>query len=298
MGEIMWSFIARTLEITTILLIAAIGELLDQRAGVLNVAIDGLMLFGAAFGFVVALGSGSLLLGFIAGTVAGGIFGFLHGLFSITLKVNQVVSAMGVWIFAMGFVTYWADPHSGPLPRELSSPRIGGLLSPLFFLAIALVFIVWFILFKTHLGLKIRSVGEDPSVAEATGINVVRIRYLCVVVGGLLGGLSGAFLSLTYFGIWGHLLTGGLGWIALALVLFSLWRPRILLIGALIYGAVWQFSISPGAIIPGLGIPLGILRMFPFIATIVILVVVSTPKFRRKWGLAKPAALGLPYVKE
>lgn len=292
----MWSFIARSLEIATILLIAGIGELLNQRAGVLNVGIEGLMLFGAAFGFVVALGSGSLLLGFIAGTVAGGIFGFLHGLFSITLKVNQVVSAMGIWIFAIGFTTYWADPYSGPL--KLYSPRIGGLLSPLFFLAVALVFIVWFILFKTHLGLKIRSVGEDPSVAEATGINVVRIRYLCVVVGGLLGGLAGAFLSLAYFGIWGHLMTGGIGWIALALVLFSLWRPLILLVGALIYGVIWQFSISPGAIIPGLGIPLGIIRMFPFIATLVVLTVISTPKFRRKFGLAKPAALGLPYVKE
>lgn len=294
----MWSFIARSLEISTILLIAGIGELLNQRAGVLNVGIEALMLFGAAFGFVVALGSGSLLLGFIAGTVAGGIFGFLHGLFSITLKVDQVVSAMGIWIFAMGFTTYWADPHSGPLPSELSSPRIGGLLSPLFFLAVALVFIVWFILFRTHLGLKIRSVGEDPSVAEATGINVVRIRYLCVVVGGLLGGLAGAFLSLTYFGIWAHILTGGMGWIALALVLFSLWRPSIFLVGALIFGFVWQFSISPEAIAPGLGIPLGICRMLPFIATIVVLIVVSTPKFRRKWGLAKPAALGKPYVKE
>lgn len=292
----MWSFIARSLEIATILLIAGIGELLNQRAGVLNVGIEGLMLFGAAFGFVVALGSGSLLLGFIAGTVAGGIFGFLHGLFSITLKVDQVVSAMGIWIFAIGFTTYWADPYSGPL--KLSSPRIGGLLSPLFFLAVALVFIVWFILFKTHLGLKIRSVGEDPSVAEATGINVVRIRYLCVVVGGLLGGLAGAFLSLTYFRIWGHLMTGGIGWIALALVLFSMWRPMIFFVGALIFGAVWVFSISPEAIAPGLAIPLGICRMFPFIATLVVLIVVSIPKFRRKWGLAKPAALGLPYVKE
>lgn len=295
----MWPFIARFLEVATILLFAAIGELLDQRAGVLNVGIDGLILLGAASGFVVALGSGSLLLGFIAGTVVGGIFGFLHGLFSITLKVDQVVSAMGIWLFAIGFTTYWADPHSGPLPAGLSSPRIGGLLSPLFFLAVAFVFIIWFILFKTHLGLKIRSVGEDPSVAEATGINVIRIRYLCVVVGGLLGGLSGAFLSLTYFGIWGHLLSGGIGWIALALVLFSLWRPFIVLGGALIFGAIWEFSISPEAIVAGgIGLPLGICRMFPFIATIVVLIVVSTPKFRRKWGLTKPAALGLPYEKE
>lgn len=294
----MWSFIARSLEITTIFLLASIGELLDQRAGVLNVGIEGLMLFGAASGFLTALWSGSILLGFVVGTIVGGIFGLLHGFFSITLKVNQVVSAMGIWIFAMGFITYWADSYSGPLPEGLSSPSIGGFLSPIFFLAVALILIVWFLLSKTHLGLKIRSVGENPSAAEATGINVARTRYLCVVVGGLSGGLAGAFLSLDYFGVWGHLLTGGMGWIALALVLFSLWRPFILFAGALIFGFVWQFSISPEAIAPGLGIPLGIIRMFPFIVTIIVLVVISTPKFRRKWGLAKPAALGEPYIKE
>jgi len=292
----MWPFIARCLEVATILLFAGIGELLDQRSGVLNVGIEGLMLFGAASGFITAFHTGSLLIGFIIGTAVGGIFGFLHGLFSITLKVNQIVSAMGIWIFAIGFTTFWADRYSGstvPL-----SPRMGNHLSPLFFLAIALVFIVWFILSKTHLGLKIRSVGEDPSVAEATGINVVRTRYPCVVVGGLLGGLAGAFMSLTYLRLWGHLPTDGMGWIALALVLFSMWKPWILLAGALIFGVVWQFGISPELFVPGLGLPLGVCRMFPFIATIVVLIVISTPKFRRKWGLAKPAALGLPYIKE
>lgn len=294
----MWSFIARSLEISTIFLLAAIGELLDQRAGVLNIGVEGLMLFGAASGFVTALWTGSLLLGFVVGTALGGIFGLLHGFFSITLKADQVVSGMGIVVFAVGFTTYWADRYSGPLPAELSSPRIGGFLSPMFFLAVALVFIIWFVLSKTHLGLKIKSVGEDPSVAEATGINVVRIRYLCVIVGGLLGGLAGAFLSLAYFGIWGHLLTGGMGWIALALVPFSLWRPTMLLAGALIFGIVWQFSISPEAIAPGLGIPLGIIRMSPFIATIIVLTVISLPRIRRKWGLMKPAALGKPYIKE
>ncbi|MFQ6129415.1 MAG: ABC transporter permease [Candidatus Hadarchaeaceae archaeon] len=294
----MLTFIAGALQFATVFIIAGIGELLDQRAGVLNIGIEGLMLFGAASGFVTTLFSGSLLLGFIIGTIVGGLFGLLHGFFSLTLKVDQVVSAMGVWIFAMGFTTYWADRYSGPLPEGLSPPSIGGLLSPLFFLAVALVFIIWFLLNKTHLGLKIRSVGEDPSVAEATGINVMRIRYLCVVVGGLLGGFAGAFLSLGYYGIWGHLLTQGMGWIALALVLCSLWRPLTLFAGALIFGAVWKFSISPEALVPGLGIPIGVLRMFPFIATIIVLIVISIPKFRKKWGLAKPTALGKPYIKE
>ena len=292
----MWPFIARCLEVSTIFLLASIGELLDQRSGVLNVGIEALMLLGAASGFVTAIHTGSLLSGFIVGTLVGGTFGFLHGFLSITLKVNQVVSAMGIWIFAIGFVTFWANPHSGPL--GLASPRIEGLLSPLFFLAIALVFIVWFLLSKTHLGLKIRSVGEDPSVAEATGINVVRIRYLCVMVGGLLGGLAGAFVSLTYLGLWAHLPIYGMGWIALALVFFSMWKPLILLAGALIFGVIWQFGISPEIVAPGLGLPLGVCRMLPFIVTILVLIVISIPRFRKKWMLVKPAALGQPYVKE
>jgi simple sugar transport system permease protein len=142
-------------------------------------------------------------------------------------------------------------------------------------------------------------VGEDPSVAEATGINVARIRYISVIVGGLLSGLSGAFLTLTYLGIWGHIPTSGMGWIALALVFFSMWRPVILLGGALLFGVIWQFGISPEVIIPGgLGIPLGVYRMLPFLVTIIVLVVISTPKFRRRWGSAKPASLGIAYVKE
>ncbi|MEM3420674.1 MAG: ABC transporter permease [Candidatus Hadarchaeum sp.] len=292
----MWPFIARCLEVATILLFASIGELLDQRSGILNVGLEGLMLLGASSGFLTATATGNIGYGFVAGLITGCIFGFLHGLFSIKLKVNQVVSGMGIWVFAMGFVTFVTDKYSGPL--SLSSPRIAGLLSPLFFVALALVFVVWFILYKTHLGLKIRSVGEDPAVAEATGINVAKIRYLCVTIGGLLGGFAGAFLSLNYLGLWGHLPTQGLGWIALALINFSMWRPTILLAGSLLFGVVWQFSISPELIVPGLGLPLAVYRMLPFMATIIVLIVISTPRFRRKWGLTRPAALGLPYLKD
>lgn len=292
----MWPFIARSLEIATILLLAAIGELLDERAGVLNVGIEGLMLFGAAAGFLATLQWG-LLAGFIIGTIVGGLFGLLHAVLSITLKVNQVVSGMGIWLFAMGFVTYWADRYSGPLPLGMTSPEIYGL-SPMFFLALAIVFVIWFILSRTHLGLKIRAVGEDPLTAEVSGVNVVRIRYLCTTVGGLLAGLAGAFLSLTYLGVWSHLPTMGLGWVALALVMFSLWRSLILLAGALIFGFIWQFAISPESIYAGIPAPLPLLRMLPFAATIILLTVISSERFRRKWALAKPAALGLPYIKE
>ena len=292
----MWPFITRSLEIATILLLAAIGELLDERAGVLNVGIEGLMLFGGAAGFLAALKWG-LLAGFIVGTIVGGVFGLLHAVLSITLKVNQVVSGMGIWLFAMGFVTYWADRYSGPLPMGMVSPRIYGL-SPMFFISLVIVFVIWFILSRTHLGLKIRSVGEDPSTAEVSGVNVIKIRYLCTTIGGLLGGLAGAFLTLTYLACWSHLPTMGLGWVALALVQFSIWRPPILLAGALLFGFIWQFAISPETIYAGIPAPLPVLRMLPFAVTIIFLTVISSEKFRKKWALAKPAALGQPYIKE
>ncbi|MCF8884430.1 MAG: ABC transporter permease [Aigarchaeota archaeon] len=292
----MWPFIVRSLEVATILLLAAIGELLNQRSGVLNVGIEGLMLLGAASGFITAMFLG-VIPGYIVGMCLGALFGLLHAFFSISLRVNQVVSGMGIWLFAMGFVTYWADRYSGPLPPGVVSIRIYGL-SPIFFLAVAVVLIIWFILSKTHLGLKIRSTGENPFAAEVSGVRVIRIRYLCTIIGGALGGLAGAFLSLTYLGTWSHLPTKGLGWIALALVMFSLWRPLILLGGALLFGFVWQFAISPETIYAGIPAPLPVLRMLPFIITIILLVIISSERFRRRWWLAKPEALGVPYIKE
>jgi len=292
----MWPFIARSLEVATILLIAAVGELLNQRSGVINVGIEGLMLLGAAAGFIAALFWG-LIPAFIIGMLIGGLFGLVHAILSTSLKVNQVVSGMGIWLFAMGFVTYWADRYSGPLPRGVVSPRIYEL-SPMFFIALIIVVVIWFILSKTHLGLKVKSVGENPFAAEVSGVKVIRTRYLCTIIGGMLAGLAGAFLSTTYLGAWSHLPTKGLGWIAFALVMFSLWRPLILLGGALTFGFIWQFAISPETIYAGIPAPLPLLRMLPFIATIVVLTIISREKFRRKWALSRPEALGEPYIKE
>lgn len=292
----MWPFIARSLEIATILLLAAVGELLNQRSGVINVGIEGLMLLGSAAGFIAALNWG-LLPAFIIGVLIGGLFGLIHSILSTSLRVNQVVSGMGIWLFAMGFVTYWADRYSGPLPRGIVSPRVYEL-SPMFFVAVGILAVIWFTLSRTHVGLKIKSVGENPFAAEVSGVHVVRIRYVCTTIGGMLAGLAGAFLSTTYLAGWSHLPTKGLGWIAFALVMFSLWRPWILLSGSLIFGLVWQFAISPETIYAGIPAPLPVLRMLPFIATILVLTIISTEKFRKKWALAKPESLGEPYIKE
>ena len=291
----MWEFFVRSLDASTIFTLAALGELIGQRSGVLNVGIEGVMLFGATLGFIAAQSTGSYLLGFLVGIAIGGLLGLMHGFFSITLGVDQVVSGMGIWIMGFGLTTYIGNPYTGPLgmPRI---PTILGL-SPFFYLGIALVVITWFVLSKTSLGLRIRSVGENPSVAEVSGIDVAKTRYLCVTTGGMLMGLAGAIYSLDYNPVWNYNFLMGWGFIALALVFFSMWNPFILLAGSLLFGTLWQLSLNPQLVLPGV-MSRYIWRTVPFVITLVVLLIMSTKWFRTKWGAAKPEALGQPYVKE
>lgn len=291
----MWEFFIRSLDASTIFTLAALGELIGQRSGVLNVGIEGVMLFGATLGFIAAQSTGSYLLGFLVGIAIGGLLGLMHGFFSITLGVDQVVSGMGIWIMGFGLTTYIGNPYTGPLgmPRI---PTILGL-SPFFYLGIALVVITWFVLSKTSLGLRIRSVGENPSVAEVSGIDVAKTRYLCVTTGGMLMGLAGAIYSLDYNPVWNYNFLMGWGFIALALVFFSMWNPFILLAGSLLFGTLWQLSLNPQLVLPGV-MSRYIWRTVPFVITLVVLLIMSTKWFRTKWGAAKPEALGQPYVKE
>ncbi len=291
----MWEFIARSLEASTIFTFAALGELINQRSGILNVGIEGVMLFGATLGFITAQSTGNYLLGFLVGIAIGGLLGLLHGFFSITLGVDQVVSGMGIWILGFGLTTYIGNPYTGPLgmPRI---PTISGL-SPFFYLGLALIVVTWLVLSKTSLGLRIRSVGENPSVAEVSGIDVAKTRYLCVMVGGMLMGLAGAIYSLDYNPVWNYNFLMGWGFIALALVFFSMWNPFILLGGSLLYGTLWQLSLNPQLVLPGV-MSRYLWRTVPFVTTIGVLLLMSTKWFKTRWGAAKPEALGTPYVKE
>jgi simple sugar transport system permease protein len=291
----MWEFATRSLEASTIFTFAALGELINQRSGILNVGIEGVMLFGATLGFIVAQSTGSYLLGFAVAIAIGALLGLLHGFFSITLGGDQVVSGMGIWILGLGLTTYIGNPYTGPLglPRI---PTILGL-SPFFFLGIALVAITWFVLSKTSLGLRIRSVGENPSVAEVSGISVAKTRYLCVMAGGMLMGLAGAIYSLDYNPVWNYNFLMGWGFIALALVFFSMWNPFIMLGGSLLYGTLWQLSLNPQLVLPGV-MSRYLWRTVPFVTTLGVLLMMSTKWFRTKWGAAKPEALGVPYAKE
>jgi len=291
----MWELLVRSLAASTVLAVAALGELIGQRSGVLNVGIEGVMLFGATFGFIVAQTTGNYVTGFLAAIAVGALIGLMHGVFSISLGVDQVVSGMGIWILGFGLTTYIGSPFTGPLGME-RIPRIFGL-SPFFYVAVALIILTWFVLNKTSLGLKIRSVGENPEVAEVSGINVPRTRFLCVIVSGMLMGLAGAIYGLNYNPVWTYNLVMGWGFIALALVFFSMWNPFILLGGAVLFGALWQLALSPEFVLPGV-MSRYLWRMVPFVITVFALVLMSTRWFRTRFGAAKPEALGIPYKKE
>jgi ABC-type uncharacterized transport system permease subunit len=291
----MWEFIARSLEAATIFTFAGLGELIDQRSGILNVGVEGLMLFGATLGFIAAQSTESYWLGLLVGIAIGGLLGLLHGFFSITLGADQVVSGMGIWILGFGLTTYIGNPYTGPLGMDRIPTYLG--LSPFFYFGVVLVVVSWFVLSRTSLGLRIRSVGENPSVAEVSGLDVTKTRYLCVITGGMLGGLAGAIYSLYYNPVWNYNFLMAWGFIALALVFFSMWNPFILFGGALLFGTLWQLSLNPQLVLPGV-MSRYIWRTVPFVITIVALLIMSTRWFRTRWGAARPEALGTPYVKE
>src|SRR5437870_8708971 len=246
----MWELLARSLEASTIFLFAALGELISQRAGVLNVGLEGLMLFGGTAAFITAQTISYYPQDQLAGLAIGGFLGLAHGFFSITLRGDQVVSAVGLWILSFGLTTYLGNPYTGPLGLE-RVPRFLGL-SPFYPLGVLLVATAWFLLFRTSHGLAIRSVGENPGAAEASGIPVALIRYLCVTSGGILAGLSGATYTLSYKPVWNYNFLMGWCFVSLALVLFSMWNPWILLAGGSLFGNMWPVFLSPELFLPGL----------------------------------------------
>ena len=202
---------------------------------------------------------------------------------------------MGIWILGFGLTTYIGSPFAGPLGMERIPTILG--LSPFFFVGIILAIVTWFILSRTSLGLRIRSVGENPAVAEVSGINVTKTRYLCVISGGMLMGFAGAIFSLDYNPVWNYNFLLGWGFIALALVFFSMWNPLILMGGSLLFGTLWQLSLNPQLVLPGV-LSRYVWRMVPFAITLGVLMLMSTRWFRTRWGAAKPEALGQPYVKD
>ena len=291
----------------TALLFASLGELLCERAGVLNLGVEGMMLMGALAGFAVSWWTSSLWLGTLAALLVGGLMASIHALLTVGLQANQVVSGLALTIFGSGLSAYLGQELVGiPAPvafRDLPLPLLGDIpgLGPIFFRQDALAYgsyllvpALWFYVYRSRQGLRLRAIGERPAAADAMGINVNRLRSLYVILGGALAGLGGAAISLGTNPGWTENLTAGRGWIAVALVIFAGWNPARAAVGAYLFGGVeaGQFRLQG----VGVGIPSFFLSMLPYLFTILVLVIATRDAARRHIGA--PAALGRPFVRE
>jgi simple sugar transport system permease protein len=295
--------------------LAALGEIITERAGVLNLGLEGVMLGGGLAGFTVAYaiqnapgGESALLashvLAVLAALIAGGLMGFVLAVLVVTLRANQVISSVILVILGQGLTTYFyrqlfagqLGPHVQGFP-EIAFPGLSSipLIGPIFFqqnvavyLSGALLIAVWFALTRTAWGLNVRAVGQYPAAADTSGVNVARVRYVATIIGAALAGLGGAVLTVGQLQLFKENITAGRGWIAVGLVVFSRRRPALAFLGALLFGIADALQFRIQALnIPEL--PYEFLLMLPYVLTIVVLL-------RRKYGEDAPAALGVPYV--
>ncbi|MEQ8481463.1 MAG: ABC transporter permease [Hoeflea sp.] len=290
----------------TPLLLAAIGELVVERSGVLNLGLEGMMIMGAVAAFAIAQVTGSAGLGALGGLLAGMLFSLLFGFLTLTLVANQVATGLALTILGLGLSGMIGESFIGlpglklaaiEIPLLSDIPFLGRVLfnqDPIFYISIiAVIGVNWF-LFRSRAGLRLRAIGDNHSSAHALGVKVVRTRYLAVLFGGACAGLAGAHLSIVYTPQWVENMTAGRGWIALALVVFASWRPGRVLIGAYLFGAVSIGQLFAQS--RGIGIPSQFLSALPYIATIAVLVVISLN--RRMTLINTPASLGKPFVPE
>ena len=288
----------------TPLLIAAIGELVVERSGVLNLGVEGMMLMGAVSGFAAAQFTGSAWLGMIAAIFVGMAFSGIFAFLTLTLVTNQVATGLALTILGIGASAMLGESFVGmpgvqldeiSIPYLTDIPYVGRFLfgqDPIVYISILLVIGVTWFLFRTRAGLQLRAIGDNHGSAHALGVHVVRTRYLAVLFGGACAGLAGAQLSLVYVPQWVENMSAGRGWIALALVVFASWRPWRVLIGAYLFGAVTIGQLHAQAL--GFGLPSQFLSALPYIATIVVQVIIS--RNRRLTMMNTPASLGKPFV--
>jgi simple sugar transport system permease protein len=289
----------------TPLLLATVGEIYAERSGVLNLGVEGMMSIGAVVAFGVSLSTGNAWLGVMAAAAAAGALSLVHGFASINLRANQVVSGLALTMLGLGISGLLGKAYVGrppgatikgvEIPFLSEVPFLGKILfnqDPLVYASIAIAIVGWFVLFRTRLGLNIRSCGENPGAADVSGISVYRIRHLSVFLGGLLAGLAGAYLSLVYVPSWTQGLTGGRGWIVIGLTIFAFWKPLRAIAAAYLFGLLF---VLPYRLQP-LGVHTSLLQTLPYIVTVIALVVLSRESIRKR--MAAPGALTTPYVRE
>ncbi|EJL54445.1 putative ABC-type transport system, permease component [Rhizobium sp. CF122] len=288
----------------TPLVIAALGELVTERAGVLNLGVEGMMIMGAVGAFAAAQATGSPYIGLLAGIAVGALFSLLFGFLTLTLVTNQVATGLALTILGLGASGMLGESYVGVpgikvpqiyIPYLSDIPFLGAVLfrqDLVFYLSIVLVIAINWFLFKSRAGLKLRAIGDNHGSAHALGIGVIRTRYMAVMFGGACAGLAGAQLSLVYTPQWVENMSAGRGWIALALVVFASWRPWRVLAGGYLFGAVTIGQLHAQAF--GIGIPSQLLSMLPYAATIVVLIIISHN--RRTTLINTPASLGKAFV--
>ena len=291
------SFILSVMTASTPLLLAATGELVTEKSGVLNLGVEGMMLVGAIVGFATTVHTGSALLGVVAALLAGMAMSLIFAILTLTFLANQVATGLALTIFGTGLSALIGSSYVGtavePLPRILF-----GLDTLVYFSLIAVFVVAWF-LRRSHRGLVLRAVGDSHDAAHAIGYPVILIRYAATLFGGAMCGLAGAYMSLAYSTSWAENMTAGRGWIALALVVFATWRPVWLLVGAYLFGGIMYGSLAiqaAGAISlfgQPVVVPSQLVSALPYLATIVVLVVISRDKVKIR--LNAPACLGRPF---
>ncbi len=299
---------ALTVKSSIAVFLACLGEIVAERAGVVNLGLEGMMLAGALAGFVVGMTTQNPLLACGAAMLAGAALATVHALFAVIFKVNQILSGIAITLFGVGLANFLGRPYTGKLGLRLSDIALPGLSSipyvgPVFFnqnglvyVAVILCFCVWFFLYYTRVGLALRACGESPAAADAGGVGVDRVRFGAVVFGGLLAGLGGAYLSLVYTPGFKESMTGGQGWIAVAMVIFSGWKPARAFAGALLFGGLTALQFFFQALGVEV-IPLYVLRILPYLLTIAILAFATWREQAHKSAFA-PQRLGIPFFRE
>lgn len=298
------SILQRTLVAGTPLLLGTVGEIVTERSGILNLGIEGMMSVGAIMGFAVAFHTKSLFWGILAAILAGGILSLLHAFVSITIRGRQTLSGLAIAMIGVGLSGMIGKNYIGfPIPVRFSQvsipilwkiPFLGPIIFQrdiLFYVAIILAVATWFVIFRTRWGVTLRSVGENPQAADAMGIDVEKVRYISTFFGGCLAGFAGGYLTLSYMPTWMENMVAGRGWIVIALTIFAQWDPTKAIFAAYLFGGIDVLQY----ILQSLGIPVPILKMFPYVATILVLLVTARESMRKHLGA--PKALGEPFIK-
>jgi ABC-type uncharacterized transport system permease subunit len=285
-SRVVIGLLVATVRLSTPLLMAATGELFAERAGVLNLGVEGMMLTGALAGFLGTYFTGSLLLGWMIALLAGAVVALIFGFFAITLRCHQVIVALGLNLLLVGgtgFCYRSLFKFAGSTPQVTAAPEVPvpflsevPWIGPIFFQHSLLVYfafllpgVAWWILFRTDWGTALRAVGENPLAADTVGVRVQAVRYTATVIGGMLAGLAGAYLSTVDLNVFLEQMTGGAGWIAVAVVIFGNWNPRGILLASLAFGGAQALQLRLQ--VAGVGVPREFIVMLPYVLTLVAL---------------------------